>query len=361
MTSVPNETSIASARPLLVLGVLSLEVLSGCGAATTERAPSFEAPASEERAPLPAITVARAALFPEGIEHDPTSGAFLVGSFREGAVYAVAPDGSVTARVEDDRLFSVLGLQVDLERHRLLVVNADLGVAVRRAPSGAGSVAGLGIYDLATGAPLHYVDLAALRPDARHLANAVAIDAEGNAYVTDSFSPIIYRVDLDGNATVFVEDPRLAGEGVNLNGIVYHPDGYLVVVNKRDGVLYRVPVTGPASLSAIALDDRMVGADGLVLASPTELVVIANRIPGTVTNAAYALRSDDGWHTASVTEQRPLGDVYPTTGATRDGVIYVVHTRLDTLIQSTPETREALDAHATIEAIGRTSPLRLEP
>lgn len=56
------------------------------------------------------------ALYPEGIEVDPRTGTFLLGSIRRGMVVAVAPDGSWRPVVEDDRLRSVIGIRVDAAR-----------------------------------------------------------------------------------------------------------------------------------------------------------------------------------------------------------------------------------------------------
>lgn len=42
----------------------------------------------------------------------------------------------------------------------------------------------------------------------------MTVDPAGNAYVTDSLSPLVHKVTPEGQASVFVEDPRLAGEGI---------------------------------------------------------------------------------------------------------------------------------------------------
>jgi sugar lactone lactonase YvrE len=152
----------------------------------------------------------------------------------------------------------------------------------------------LGIYDLSTGKPINYVDLAPLAAGP-HLLNGIAVDSAGNGYVTDSFSPIIYKIDAQGNATVFLKDEQFAGEGINLNGLVVHPDGYLLVIKKSDGVLFKVPLAQPAQFSKVSINERFVGGDGVTLVGKKNLVLIANQTPAKASNAAYSLtRTNSG-------------------------------------------------------------------
>lgn len=301
------------------------------------------------------LTVRRPALYPETIEYNSKSDKLLVSSLREGAVYAVDDQGRVSLLVDDKRLCSVLGIAVDVERGRLWVVSSDLGASVKPSAAGPRKLAAVGIYDLATGAAVNYVDLAPLSPDA-HLLNGIALDAAGNAYVTDSFSPTIYKVDSQGNAAVFLRDEQFAGEGINLNGVVVHPDGYLLVIKKSDGVLFKVPLADPSRLSRVDVARRFVGGDGLLLVGKNDLVLVANQVPGTASNAAFSVSSEDGWLTAKLNAVQPLGDVYPTTGVLRDGKIYVIHSKLNELLQSPPEKKGQLRVEATIQQIGKVAP-----
>jgi hypothetical protein len=278
------------------------------------------------------LTIHRPALYPETIEYDRKRDKFLVSSFREGAVYEVDRQGQASIVVKDERLCSVLGIAVDADRGRLWAV----------------------IYDLSTGKALNYVDLAPLA-SGPHLLNGIALDSDGNAYVTDSFTPAIYKIDSHGTAAVFLSDAQFAGEGINLNGLVVHPDGYLLVIKKSDGVLFKVPLANPSRFTKVAVGDTFVGGDGLVLAGGTSLVVIANQVPGRASNAAFALSSDDGWVTAKVRSVQQLGDVYPTTAVLRDGKLYVIQSKLNELIQSPAAQKDALRVEATIREIGQVT------
>lgn len=302
-----------------------------------------------------ALGVRKPALYPETVEYNATDGKFLLSSFRDGAIYEVDEAGNASRLVDDPRLCSVLGIAVDAPRGRLWAVNSDLGASLKPSGSGPKKLAGVGVYDLASGKPLNYVDLEPLAAGP-HLMNGIALDSAGNAYVTDSFSPVIYKIDPRGIPTIFLRDGRFTGEGINLNGIVAHPDGYLLVVKKSDGSLFKVPLAEPTKFSKVRVGVEFVGGDGLTLVGKNDLVVISNRTPGAASNAAYSLSSDDGWKSAKVTATQPLGDVYPTTAVLKNGTLYVVHSKLNELIMSPPEKKAELHVQATIRPIARVAP-----
>jgi sugar lactone lactonase YvrE len=320
--------------------------LTAAGCARNETL-TFEA--SEE-----ALTLNKPALYPETIEYDGRSGRFLLGSFREGAIYQLDGRGNLSRLVNDDRLCSVLGIALDVARDRVWAVSANLGASIKQCSDGPKKLAGVGIYRLSTGEALGYVDLAPLL-EGEHLLNGIAIDPTGNAYVTDSFSPAIFKIDLQGKPSVFLRDDRFLGEGINLNGVVVHPDGYLLVVKKSDGTLFKVDLADPSRVAKVEIAERLIGGDGLTLVGKKELVVIANEALGVASNAAFSVSSEDGWGTARVRAVKPLGAVYPTTGVLRDGKMYVVSSRLNALIQSAPEQRERLHEEATIRQIGKVA------
>jgi hypothetical protein len=300
------------------------------------------------------LTVHRPALYPETIEYNGRNDKFLLGSFRDGTIHEVDRTGQTSLLVDDPRLCSVLGIAIDPARGRLGAVNSDLGASVKASAVGPKKLAGVGIYDLSSGKPLDYVDLAPLS-DGPHLLNGIALDQSGNAYVTDSFSPVIYKITPDGRASLFLRDERFAGEAINLNGVVAHPDGYLLVIKKSDGALFKVPLSRPAQFSKVIIGRQFVGGDGLTLVGKRELVVIANRTPIASSNAAFSLSSDDDWGTAKLIASLPLGDVYPTTAVLRNDTLYVVHSQLNELIALPKERKSELRLEATIRPIARVA------
>ncbi len=264
------------------------------------------------------LRIAVPALHPEGVEYDATAGRFLVGSVTMGTITEVRDDGSHGPFIEDEDLVGSIGIHIDAANGRLLVANSDLGVF--QDPEFPGQ-AKLGIYDLGSGARLHMVDLGALVPDVRHFANDVTVGLDGTAYVTDTFSPVIYRVDLDGNATVLVEDERLS----RLNGIDYHPGGYLLASVMDAQSLVRVPLDAPGELSEVTLSEPII-ADGLALHPDGALVVVGSSVAedGSPVAEVIVLSSGDGWSTAEVAA-RASTPSQPTTAALRGDAVYAVN------------------------------------
>lgn len=339
-----------------LLGLI-LTIFCGCGSAAPEPSePGRPRGSAASRVSLvpegEPLTIKKTALYPETIVFNERSGKFLVGSFREGAVYEVDASGDVSRLVDDPRLCSVLGIAVDAKRGRLWLVNSDLGAGIRPSAAGPKALAAVALYDLTTGKNLGYFEVASLAPGP-HLLNGIALDEAGDAYVTDSFAPIIYKVEANGRATVWLSSPEFAGEGINLNGVVVHPGGFLLVVKKSNGALFRVPLSNPAGFTRVKLAEPLIGGDGLVQVGQTGLVVISNEVPGVARNAAISLVSDDEWNTARADGVEELGRVYPTTATLRAGALFLVHSNLNELLAAAPERKAELSAKASIRQIGR--------
>lgn len=301
-----------------------------------------------------AMQVSKPALFPEDIKYNTNTGRFILGSFREGAVYELDQQGRPQLLVQDDKLVSVLGVQIDPARNRLYVATANLGASVKQADADTiKKLAGLGIYNLSTGKAVQFIDLGRLLPNKPHLANGITVDIVGNVYVTDSFSPVIYRVTADGEASIFHTDEAFKGQGIGLNGLVYHPDGYLIVAKKDDGRLFKVPTDKPETMSEIKLPQPLIGIDGVTLVNQQEIVVTANRASGVNTNASFALFSSNQWKTATITGTHQYGDVYPTATVVRKGKIYGMYSKIGDLVKAAPEEKAGLKVKAVIQPIGR--------
>jgi sugar lactone lactonase YvrE len=300
---------------------------------------------------LEAITINKPALYPEGIDYNPDTDKFIVGSFRDGGVYEIDLDGNYRQLISDERLNSVLGVRVDIKRNRLLVANSDIGSSINSYAEGPKKLASLGIYDLSTGKNIDFINLGKLLPNKNHLANGMTFDSEGNIYVTDSFAPVIYKIDISGHASIFLESDRFSGMGINLNGIVYHPDGYLIAVKKGEGILFKIPLDNPQGFSVIKSDRKFIGGDGLVLVNNKKLILIANRAAGKITETVFSLDSPDDWKTTNVTNELKFGKVYLTTGVMRKDKLYVMHSNLKTLMLAPADEKNNLDKKATIQQV----------
>lgn len=269
-------------------------------------------------------------LRPEGIEYDAVNGYFLVGSLSQGTISKVTPDGTITPFIEDADLTSTVGIHIDRARNRLLVSSSD--AAVFSDPEAQG-IGGLAAYDLSSGERLFYADLAALTPDGRHFINDVTVDDAGNAYATNSFQPVIYRVSEAGDAEVFIEDERLASENFGLNGIEYVPQsgkngeengGFLLAAVTGEGALYRIPVDDPAALSEVALSEPF-GADGMTLDAQGRLIAVATTFDegGASGQEILAVSSDDDWASARIVSRIPTEGNATTVAVHGDSAYYI--------------------------------------
>lgn len=304
-----------------VVAIASVSMLAACGSreesGETTAAESQPAPAAATDLP-DRIVFQTAGTVPEGVEFDAANRRFLVGSLAQGTVFVVHPDGSLEPFVQDPELKSSVGIEVDAERGRLLVANSD------RAVFGGQSAgqAKLGIYDLETGERQAMIDLASAGPeDAKaHFANDVTVGADGSAYVTDSFARVIYRVDPANQVSVFVPNMFKDAQQHMFNGIVFHPSGFLLVAESRAGDLYKVPLDDPKALTKVKLPEPLSGADGMVWHPDGRLIVVRNDDSRSV----VALSSTDDWASATVAGRGTFPE-QGTTAAIAGDQVYVVH------------------------------------
>jgi sugar lactone lactonase YvrE len=250
-------------------------------------------------------------LFPEGIEYDADGKRFLLGSFTQGIVYEVADDGTLHPFIEDETSLMALGLEIDRINNRLLVAKTS--------PSEEQGM--LGAYDLQTGQRIFMTNLTNLYPSDRHMANDVAVDMDGIAYVTDSYAPVIYRVDMQGKASIFIEDRTL----FYINGIVAHQDGYLIL-GANPNLLFKIPIGEPELIQIELPDDvDFQITDGMILHPDGSLIIVT--FPK---SNIYRLSSDDGWATANrvaMSSGHTLG--WATTVALRGEAVYAVYSHLN--------------------------------
>ena len=291
---------------------LGAAVLAACS-------PEPEAPATPAPPAAPqgqVITAARGGFIPEGIEYDQANGRFLTGSLAEGSIFTIGRDGSVVPFIRDAALVSSVGIEADEPRDRLLVANSDRA-AFAGEPAGQ---AKLGVYNLTTGERLAMVDLGATlgAPAPKYFANDVTVDGAGNAYVTDTMNGVLYRVTPDYQASVLHRFTNLP-EGAQLNGIVYHDGGYLLVVAGQ--YTYKVPVANPAGTTQVNVAEPVGGQDGIVWAADGTLVATSNS--GTEPRLVK-FRSNDDWATAQRAGVAVLAG-QATTAAAVGGDVWAVH------------------------------------
>lgn len=199
--------------------------------------------------------------FPEGLAVDHQGNAYLSLVFA-GKIKKVTPAGVASdfAQVPDNWL---LGMTFDPQGN-LVVVGS----------SGLWKVTPAGVATLFAPIPGHY------------FINDLAEDNHGNFYVTDSFRYAIWKVDPQGNASLWCQDSLLQGavsafpNTLGPNGIRFTSDKKtLHVVNTSAGTLLAIDVKrdGTAGTARVlAADSSLVGADGITIDQNGDTYIAVN-------------------------------------------------------------------------------------
>lgn len=266
------------------------------------------------------IDIIEPALFPEGIDYDKQNNRFLVSSITRGDIGQVI-DGEYSPWVSNENFVSTLGLHVDQSRKRVLITNSNIN----------GGLAALAAYDL-SGNFLFYTDLHTLT-EGGHFVNDVTVDNKGNAYVTDSYAGLLYKVTPDGQAEIFLAAQALAPTppAFGMNGIDYDPRGFLLISRADTHSLIKVPLDDPEAYSEVQLDTQLFSPDGIYFKSPNELLVVSGNFGGE--NARlHTFKTTDKWKTATLVDEFLTPDKGITTVTMRRNVPYVLVAHLEILI-----------------------------
>ncbi|KAE9605336.1 hypothetical protein Lal_00025450 [Lupinus albus] len=269
-------------------------------------------------------------LYPEGLAWDPKGQHFLVGSLRHRTISSVSDAGVVETLIFDPSLpenVTVLGLAVDSLNNRVL--------AVIHAMEPLPPFNALAAYDLRS----RHRQFLSLLPSAdendavRSIANDVAVDFKGNAYVTNSAGNYIWKVNNEGEASIFSNSPRFTEHPVvrdtpysffGLNGIAYVSNGYLIVSQSNTGKLFKVDAED-GTARQVLLNGDLTGPDGVVM-RPDGVVLVVSPVEGKM----WFLKSNDGWGEGVVFDKINLDlEGYPTSVVVGEmGRAYVLYGRV---------------------------------
>ncbi|XP_004498321.1 uncharacterized protein [Cicer arietinum] len=254
-------------------------------------------------------------LYPEGLAWDPTKQHFLTGSFHHRTISSISDAGVVQTLISDSSLpenVTVLGLAVDSRNNRVL---AAIHAVQPLPPFNA-----LAAYDLKSGQRLF---LSLLPSDEHAIANDVAVDFNGNAYVTNSIGNFIWKVNAKGEASIFSKSPRFTEHPVDrdtpysfcgLNGIAYvSSGGYLLVGQSNTGKMFKVDAED-GTARHVLLNEDLTAPDGVVLRSDGVVLVVSPEV-----NKLWFLKSNSGWNEGVVYDKIDLDDEgYPTSVVARE-------------------------------------------
>jgi sugar lactone lactonase YvrE len=168
--------------------------------------------------------------------------------------------------------------------------------------------------------------------------NALAFDAAGNVYVSDSVQATIWRVPPGGGVpTPWVVDPLLATSGIppfGANGLAFNREASaLFVANTGNATVVRIPLPGGPS-GALGAPEVFVnsinGADGLIVDAADNVWVAANQADEIVVVApsgrVIAKLGDFG---GLDRQGAPVGLLFPASLVRVGEFIYVTNLSLD--------------------------------
>jgi len=145
--------------------------------------------------------------YPENFDFDETRNKFVVGS-NWGTIGLVDENGNyeefITETPSNPDLVASWGITVDEKRNRIIIIYLS--------PLAAQTT--LGIYKLSDGSLLKYqpIDMSALTMGqyTRSAGENIEIDEMGNLYMSDGYSPVIVKLDLNYNPSIFLSKSELA-------------------------------------------------------------------------------------------------------------------------------------------------------
>jgi sugar lactone lactonase YvrE len=229
---------------------------------------------------------------------------------------------------QDTTLKSTYGLKVDTSNQLLWACVSDANYSKYSSAQTFKKVARLIAVDLASGKKVKDIDLANLK-NGSHFINDITFDDQGGLYATDSFSPVVYKIDKDGKASVFAESELFKSEDIGLNGIAFDRRGFLIVNNNSAGALLKIDVKDPKVISRVKIKNFFPGADGMLFDKEGNLILVQNKSVDKI----FKITSSDGWQTAKVLGATAAEDRYqqPSTNTVVGNDVYILNSKMNEL------------------------------
>jgi len=284
--------------------------------------------------------------FSESFDYDEENNRFVVGGLA-GNLGTVDREGNYTAFAQLPAFFNdpavvppghiaaaLSGITIDEQRDRVLAIYAIVNFQAEQ-PSIVEAY--IVPYNQDSGELLREpVQMSTFSPFFE--SNGIGLDVieinpeNGDAYISDLNSPVIYRMDTDFNVSVFINDPILQDEGTPAPGPMEINDGELFIFgeNKRlysvipgdASTLREIPITNVESL-----DEIPGGPDGMTFFGEDNFVMSGN-----VDRRVMRFTTSDDWQTAQLVKGESFelpGAGFLTEIRNVDGEAYVINSRFD--------------------------------
>jgi DNA-binding beta-propeller fold protein YncE len=315
VTSPPGDRAV-------VVDLIARRVVAEIASGKTPDGVAWAGPALPYRSQV-AFTIPERDLVPEGIAHDPVTGALFVSSTYRRKIVRVDERGKVSDFTSEgqDGLLGVVGMKVDAKRRILWALCGDAGANMpmnRMDPASEGR-SGAFAYDLRTGKLLarYMLDSAG----ERHFLNDLVLDERGTVYASDSAFGVIYAFSTSREPEVFV--PKISWP----NGIALSDDGRRLFVATPDGVV-AIDMRTKTATPIPTPNGEVVRADGLYYHRGALVAVQPWKTGGVV--ARYVLdRAQSRVERVEVVEGNHPAFLQPSTGViVGDAIYYVANSQL---------------------------------
>jgi len=273
-------------------------------------------PRSTRWATLPDTTI-----YAEGIDADPATGLVYLASVRHRTIYEVSRGGAT----RDLRLArwpgigAILGVRVDRARGVLWATTAGLPVAAGYQPADSAIAALLEVRP-ADGTIVARYDLPF---EDGHVLGDLAIGPAGDVFITDSRSPVVYRLAPNASSLAGFRHPYFR----SLQGVAPSPDGrFVYLADYSNGLLRWHPGSGEVIRLPVPAGSTSLGVDGIVL-DENRIFGIQNGVtPARLVRFDLA-PSGERIRSVTVVDRHPLADE-PTIATMLGGnLIYVANSQ----------------------------------
>ncbi len=282
-------------------------------------------------AQTPRITFKAPFAYPEGTAYNSANNMFYVSSVKTGTIGSVDLQGNYKVFYEDAGLKSSFGMKADMKRNCLWVCVGDPNYSIYADSSTYKKMIRLISIDLKTGKKIQDIDLSHLY-QGKHFANDLTLDDAGNIYITDSYSPVIYKVNTFFQPTVFAVNDLFKANDIGLNGITWSKQGYLITVNNSNGSILKVDINNSQNVTQVKIKNLFPGADGILFDDQNNLLLSQNK----GVDKIFKISSTDDWQSAKVTAATSGTDRFqnPSTSTMKGNDLYIMNSKLNEIKDS---------------------------